>query len=146
MQRLRQTPMLLVAGALCALAACAGDGAGERSPAGSSPDVSAHATHTRMHAASEVVMSLIAFRPEELTVAKATTVIWKQRDAGTHTVTSGTVETDTSGSTGTDPDGVFRSGELEKDEEFAFTFERSGTFAYFCEIHPATMRGRITVE
>ena len=91
-------------------------------------------------------MSLIAYDPHELTVAKSTTVTWEQRDAGVHTVTSGTVRTEATGSASTDPDGVFASDELSKGDEFAFTFDRRGSYAYFCRIHPATMRGRITVE
>lgn len=91
-------------------------------------------------------MSLIAYEPDELSVAKSTTVTWEQRDAGVHTVTSGTVDTDASGSASTDADGVFASDELERGDGFAFTFDRAGSYAYFCRIHPATMRGRITVE
>ena len=44
------------------------------------------------------------------------------------------------------PDGKFDSGQLAKGDEFEFTFEESGTYEYFCEIHPATMSGRVVVE
>ncbi len=91
-------------------------------------------------------MRLIAYRPDELTVPHGTTVTWKQRDAGFHTVTSGTVSKDPSGSVDLEPDDVFDSGQLEKGEEFDFTFDDIGTYEYFCKVHPATMSGRVTVE
>ena len=91
-------------------------------------------------------MSLIAYRPERLDVRVGTTVTWRQRDAGTHTVTSGSVTTEPSGAVESSPDGTFESGELSKDESFDFTFDQRGAYAYFCRIHPATMRGRVRVE
>ena len=42
-------------------------------------------------------------------------------------------------------DGSFDSGTLGSDARFETTFERAGTFAYFCQIHP-TMRGTVRVE
>lgn len=89
-------------------------------------------------------MRLIAFRPESLAVPVGTTVTWKQQDAGTHTVTSGTV-TQGPGDVTTAPDGKFDSGNLATDATFQFTFDTAGTFPYFCQIHPATMRGEVQV-
>ena len=91
-------------------------------------------------------MRLIAFEPSELGVPVGAAVTWSQEDAGFHTVTSGSVEKATSGSVETKPDGVFASEQLPKGEEFTFTFEEKGSYAYFCEIHPATMAGQVTVE
>lgn len=95
-------------------------------------------------AATEVVMRLIALRPAMLTVPAGTTVTWKQQDAGFHTVTSGTV-TQGAGDVTTSPDGRFDSGQLATDASFKFTFAEAGSFTYFCAVHPATMRGEVTV-
>ena len=94
---------------------------------------------------NEVRMQLIAYRPQELHVPVGTEVTWTQMDAGSHTVTSGTVRHDDSGSVETRPDHVFHSRKLARGENFAFTFEDEGTYRYFCEIHPATMSGRVDV-
>jgi len=95
-------------------------------------------------ATNEVVIRLVAFRPESLAVAAGTTVTWKQTDAGSHTVTSGTV-TQGAGDVTTAPDGKFDSGNIATDTTFELTFAGAGTFPYFCAIHPATMRGQVQV-
>jgi plastocyanin len=60
-------------------------------------------------------------------------------------VTSGTV-TQGSGGVTTAVDSKFESGSLKQNASFSFTFTAPGTYAYFCKIHPATMRGEITVK
>ncbi len=92
-----------------------------------------------------VTMELIAFKPQTLTVAAGATVTWTQKDAGVHTVTSGTVEQGGGGVTKA-PDGRFDSGELATAETFTFTFAQPGTYSYFCAVHPATMRGEVRVS
>ena len=74
----------------------------------------------------------MAFAPETLTVAAGTTVTWVSADPSLpHTATS--------------EDEVWFSGTLNEGDEFPFTFDEPGTFAYFCEVHP-TMTGTIVVE
>ena len=122
-----------------ALAACGGNGDGNRE------DTAAGKTETSgSPAANEVVIRLIAFRPESLSVGAGTKVTWKQTDAATHTVTSGTV-TQGAGDVTTAPDGRFDSGNLARNGTFEFTFEEAGTYPYFCSVHPATMRGEVQV-
>lgn len=87
-------------------------------------------------------MKLIAFAPESLEIEAGATVTWQQDDAGFHTVTSGTVDQGASGVT-PQPDSAFDSGQIAEGDSFEFTFDRPGTFPYFCAIHPATMRGEI---
>jgi plastocyanin len=111
-------------------------------PARTPPSATAAATS---RGPNEVFMSLIAYRPETLKVAAGTTVTWTQQDAGFHTVTSGTADVDASGGISTNPDGMFRSGRLAQGERFEFAFEDPGTYRYFCEIHPATMRAVVEV-
>ena len=92
-----------------------------------------------------VALKLIAFKPERLSVAAGTAVTWKNEDASEHTVTSGTVSQSTGGVT-TAVDDKFESGSLKQNAAFTFTFATPGTYSYFCKIHPATMRGEITVK
>jgi plastocyanin len=146
--KLIQVKLSLAAVAVLALAAC---GSSEEAPADaagaeSSPPASATGTHAGHSSGggAEVEMRLIQFRPKELEVEAGQEVTWTQKDAGFHTVTSGTVEQAGGGVTGK-PDEKFRSERLATDETFKFTFAEAGTFAYFCEIHPATMTGEVRV-
>ena len=85
-------------------------------------------------AAAEDVSILIKnfdFGPMNVTVARGTTVVWKNLDGEPHTVAS--------------VDGLFRSQALDQDDSFSFTFDKSGTFRYICSIHP-NMRASITVK
>jgi plastocyanin len=124
--------------AIASFAACMGTAEQHASPA--------PAPTTTEATGDEVTMRLIAYRPDRLEVGIGTTVAWLQRDAGFHTVTSGTVAPNTAGSVKTDADGTFRSDRLATGERFAHTFEEEGTYAYFCEIHPATMTGTVEVQ
>ncbi len=94
----------------------------------------------------EIEMRLIAYRPDAIEVPVDAAVTWKQHDAGFHTVTSGVVATNGSGSVDTEPDGTFRSDRLANGAEFTHTFGEAGDYAYFCEVHPATMTGSVTVQ
>ncbi|WP_353189271.1 cupredoxin family copper-binding protein [Pandoraea pnomenusa] len=73
------------------------------------------------------------FSPATLTVRAGTRVTWVNRDDEPHTVTS-------SGNPRT-----FASGALDTDGTFAFTFDKPGTYAYYCAIHPH-MTGVIVVK
>ena len=103
------------------------------------------AAATASEDASTVVMELIAFKPGNLQVDAGTKVTWEQRDAGAHTVTSGTVEQGGAGVT-QQRDDRFDSGDFAKGDTFEFTFTEAGTYPYFCRLHPATMRGEIQVR
>jgi len=121
------------------LVACgSGDGA-------SSEGATTSTSRAAKGSGSEVRLKLIAFKPGTLEVTTGATVTWRQDDPGSHTVTSGTVEQG-AGSVTVAPDGTFSSGELTTDESFEFAFADAGTYPYYCEIHPATMRGEITVR
>ena len=89
-------------------------------------------------------MRLIQFRPKQIDVTAGKEVTWTQKDAGFHTVTSGTVE-QSGGTASGKPDGKFSSERLATDQTFKFAFSEPGTYPYFCEIHPATMTGEVRV-
>ncbi|WP_428327245.1 plastocyanin/azurin family copper-binding protein [Nitrosopumilus sp.] len=77
------------------------------------------------------------YLPYETTVAVGATVTWSNDDTAAHTVTSGNVNAG--------PTGVFDSGLFMSGATFEFTFENSGTYDYFCMVHP-WMTGIIHVE
>ena len=115
------------------LGACGGDNgsaAGDGAGAGAGP---------------EVVVDLVAFMPETIEVTAGATVTWRQKDAGAHTVTSGTVVQGGAGVT-QKPDGRFDSGQVATGATFRHTFGEAGTYTYFCTLHPATMRGEVRVS
>jgi plastocyanin len=90
-------------------------------------------------------MKLIAFKPTTGHIKRGAAVTWTQRDPGVHTVTSGTVEQQ-GGTVVEHADGAFDSHELATGRSFRFTFDKAGTYTYFCHIHPATMRGEVDVS
>ena len=108
-------------------------------------------TESETRAAGETVrLEAIAFQPAELTIKAGTTVTWVNEDEGVaHTATSGTPKKegipgqtdDTPGK----PDGVFEGSFEEAGDTYEFTFEKPGTYRYFCEIH-APMTGTVVVE
>jgi plastocyanin len=79
----------------------------------------------------EVKIDNFSFGPMELTVPVGTTVTWTNRDDIPHTVVS--------------IDQLFKSKVLDTDEKFSFTFSKSGTYPYFCSIHPK-MTGKVVVQ
>ena len=80
---------------------------------------------------AEVKIDNFSFGPETLTVPVGTTVTWTNRDDIPHTVVS--------------TDGVFKSKVRDTDEKFSFTFDKAGTYPYYCSVHPK-MTGKIVVQ
>jgi plastocyanin len=79
----------------------------------------------------EVKIDNFSFGPAALTVAAGTTVTWTNRDDIPHTVVS--------------DDKVFKSKVLDTDEKFSYTFNKPGTYPYFCSVHPK-MTGKVVVQ
>jgi len=77
------------------------------------------------------------FLPHEISVTSGTTVTWSNDDSAAHTVTSGSVNAG--------PTGVFDSGLFMSGNTFEFTFDKVGTYDYFCMVHP-WMTGIVTVN
>ena len=80
---------------------------------------------------TQVKIDNFSFGPAELTVPVGTTVTWTNRDDIPHTVVN--------------TDKVFKSKVLDTDETFSFTFDKAGTYPYFCSIHPK-MTGKVVVQ
>ncbi len=84
----------------------------------------------RPPATDGVEISDFAFAPRTIEAAVGDEVTWTNLDPAAHTVSA--------------RDGSFDSGRLEPDAAFRWTFERPGTYAYRCRIHP-TMEGTVRV-
>lgn len=78
-----------------------------------------------------VIANGLAFTPGSVTVQAGETVRWVNGDTVAHTVTAS--------------NGSFDSGTLSPGEEFFHTFTETGTFSYFCRIHPE-MVASVTVR
>ena len=72
-----------------------------------------------------------AFGPARLEVSPGTRIVWTNQDSDPHTVTSTT--------------GIWASEALDTGSQFARVFTTTGTFPYYCAIHPF-MHGTIVVK
>jgi len=75
------------------------------------------------------------FHDARLDVPVGTTVTWANRDAIAHTITSGAPDS---------ADGAFDGTLADSGATFSHTFDRPGSYPYFCERHHF-MRGEIRV-
>ena len=82
-------------------------------------------------ASAEVRIDNFSFGPQTLTVAVGTEVVWVNHDDIPHTIVSA--------------DGIFKSKVRDTDEKFSYKFTKSGTYSYFCSLHPK-MTGKIVVR
>ena len=72
------------------------------------------------------------FTPQTLTVKAGTTVTWINRDDIPHGIASSN-------------NAFKKSGALDTDDSYSFSFTTPGTYQYFCYLHPH-MVGLIVVE
>jgi plastocyanin len=78
-----------------------------------------------------VTIDNFSFSPTPITVPVGTTLTWTNHDDVPHTVVS--------------DDQQFKSKALDTDEKFSHTFDKPGTYSYFCSIHPK-MVAKVVVE
>lgn len=111
--------------ALLVLAGCGGDSntAPNPNPGGPTANVSI--------VAGAMTLGASAFAPNPVSVAAGTTVIWKNNDSITHTVTSNTA-------------GQFDMT-IAAGGSASHTFSSAGSFPYHCSIAGHTMTGTVTV-
>ena len=70
------------------------------------------------------------FRPDSVAVPVGTTIVWENNDDIPHSIVEKT--------------GKFHSAALDTEDKFRFTFDKAGTFEYFCGLHPH-MTGKVVV-
>jgi len=95
---------------------------------------STDAAHPKMHEAAapnDVMIENFSFAPATLTVKAGTKVTWINHDDVPHTVDEN--------------DKRFRSGTMDTDDQYSYTFSSPGTFSYFCALHPK-MIGQVIVK
>ncbi|MHC4445434.1 MAG: cupredoxin domain-containing protein [Planctomycetota bacterium] len=85
-----------------------------------------------------VRMQNIAFNPKTITIQVGQTVQWINNDLLPHTVTSGNPEDQDAGS-------MFDSALLFLNGTFQHTFNETGTFVYYCRVHPVQMRDNTVI-
>jgi len=83
-----------------------------------------------------VSITEFAFTPDTVNVAQGDTVIWTNNGAFRHSSTSGT---------GGIPDSIWDSGLLSPAATYSQPFPNTGSFPYFCTVHPLTMTGTVVV-
>ena len=74
--------------------------------------------------------------PSKITVEKGTSVTWVNEDSAFHSVTSGVYDA---------PTDLFDSGYMDPYQSFSYIFDTSGTYDYYCTLHP-WMEGQVIVE
>jgi len=81
-------------------------------------------------AESRVTIDNFTFKPDVITVPIGTRIVWENDDDIPHNVVA--------------TDGEFRSSALDTEDKFSFTFNKAGTFDYFCSLH-SFMKGQVVV-
>ena len=74
--------------------------------------------------------------PSLIVIEKGKQVTWVNEDSAFHSITSGYYGT---------PTELFDSGHLDPFESYTLTFDETGTYDYFCTLHP-WMKGQVIVE
>jgi plastocyanin len=138
---MRHSPLVL-AGALSAVLAAALAGCGGSGEPAADPG--AGATGGSASTANTVTTKLLSFGPGTLTVPAGTPVTWHGGDGIQHTVTTGMYQVGGDGlRTSEMPDGQLDQP-LAQGTDVRFTFDKPGTYTYFCSIHKG-MNGTVVV-
>jgi plastocyanin len=82
-------------------------------------------------AATTVHIKMFAFNPASVTIREGDTVTFINDDSDAHTATA--------------VDKSFDSAGLDTGDKWSHTFTKSGTYAYYCALHPY-MKGTIVVK
>ena len=102
------------------------------SPTTTSTAVSTHTPGPTSPAEANVAIPDFSYAPQTLRVPVGTSVTWTNDHQGVaHTVSSS--------------DDLFDTGTFASGATFSYTFDESGTFEYYCKIHPF-MTATIVVE
>ena len=74
--------------------------------------------------------------PSLFVIKNGNSVTWVNEDSAFHSVTSGFYDA---------PTELFDSGHLDPFESYTVTFDKAGTYDYFCTLHP-WMKAQVIVE
>jgi plastocyanin len=121
----RKFAILLAIGIIVGLGGCKSDS--------SNPSGTANPPVNSPPSTNTIAMGSASFSPSSLTVAKGTTITWRNDDYATHTSTSDSQGWDT--------------GDMIAGTTRTTTFNTPGTFKYHCTYHGSMgMVGTITVQ
>jgi len=95
------------------------------------PDLAA-ASGDNSSGGAKVKIDNFSFGPATITIPAGSTITWTNDDDVPHVVTS-------------DDNKMFKSKPLDTNDHFSFTFTKSGTYNYYCAIHPK-MTAKIVVQ
>ncbi len=124
-------PSRVVATLLIAIAACA-TSASRAATDGDAQATAAGSGGAGQPAVYRVEISNFAFKPNEIQVPAGARIVWVNRDEEPHIVVS------TNGSFKNSP-------ALDTNDSYTAVLTKSGTYTYFCSIHPM-MVGKIVVR
>ena len=112
---------------------------------GGSSDAGGEAAATTKADAS-VNTALLAFDPKDVRIKTGQTVGWVGGDNITHVLVEGTYEVGADGlRTKENDDKAFSLKLTKKGQQVSHTYDKAGTFTYFCTIHKG-MNGTVTVS
>jgi plastocyanin len=124
---MRLLPITAAIAASLVLASCGGDDGESQSD----PD-------SGKSSAAEVEVKTFIFNPDPITVDTGTQVTWTNADQADHDVTSGTRA---------ERDKRFGGKLAESGGTYSTTFDKPGTYKYFCSLHSgAGMTGEVVVR
>ena len=110
----------------------AGCGSGDSDPATSAAAAPTTTTPTAAAESTDKVdIADFAFDPETISVNSGTEVTWRNSDDATHTATA--------------DDGSFDTGDLDRGDAKSVTFDKAGSFTYYCRFHPF-MKATVEVQ
>ena len=81
-------------------------------------------------AETHLTIDNFTFKPDTITVPIGTRIVWENDDD----IPQSIVETT----------GKFHSPALDTEDKYSLTFDKAGTFEYFCGLHPH-MKGKVVV-
>ena len=121
-----------------AIAAAALLTAGLTACSSASADKASSSTASGKAGGPVIKLSQLMFMPAMTKVKVGTKVTWTNDEVISHTVTSGEatgIDKGTSLRSGEKPDGMFDMKLPKKGDSFSFTFDKAGTYPYYCDIH-----------
>jgi plastocyanin len=122
--------LIVACGALAGAAGCGGGDDMDESAATATTTTTA-AAGAEASSADRIGIADFKYDPDVVTVAVGTKVTWTNSDAAPHTATA--------------DDSSFDTGDLDKGDSGAVTFDEPGTFSYYCRFHPF-MKATVQVQ
>ena len=129
--------VLLACGALVAGTAVAGCGSGDSAsnasaePASTTTQSTASSSGGAAESTDMIDIADFKYDPETVTVKAGAELTWTNSDDATHTATA--------------DDSSFDTGDLDKGDSKSVTFDKAGSFTYYCRFHPF-MKATVEVQ